>query len=698
MTTKDPLQSADTATGRAPLQGWKEIAAYLERDARTARRWEQSSGLPVRRHGGDRGSVYAYPAELDAWRAVRKPRAEMEVQPPSWRRMIPAAAGGAVLVAVAAVVLWGPIMQPPGPLVRASEASGVESVRQIWADAKTDTSGRVSADGRYLSFTDWDTGDLALRDLETGENRLLTDKGSWSDDGNYADWNVLSPAGEQVAYAWFNKDRGFYELRIIETAGGDTAAEPRVLYAHEDVPYLQPMDWFPSRHRILVLLARKDNFNQIVTVSVEDGSVTVIKSLDWRWTSKMRLSPDGRHIVYDLPAGDDNNSQRDIRLLATDGSSERTLVEHPGKDHVVGWTPDGGRVLFISDRTGGPGLWAITVKDGKPAGPPELLKSSFETDGPLGFGPRGNFFYSQSSGLMDIYVAEVDFETGKLKGKPSSPIESLVGRNRRPAWSPDGRLLAYVRGRGTIALRSIETREEREITSGFNYLRTIYWTPDGRGLVASGTDKRTRPGVFRVDVETGRVTPLVLTQPDWVYQAQLSPDGKLLHYKVSREDGPLALHRLRDLRTGEDRLIHQGDTNHASLSPDGQWIVLRDRDRKAKTAMLQVMPASGGEPQELLRVEESERVKEPEWIASPEWSPDGRHILFWRRTGDTKPYEMWRIRADGGEPQRTELSVGEFPTPFALHPDGKQIAYMQSDTQSEVWVMENFLPEMIAEK
>ena len=57
--------------GETPLQGWKEISSYLDRDTRTARRWEQQAGLPVRRHGGPRASVYAYPSELDAWRAAR---------------------------------------------------------------------------------------------------------------------------------------------------------------------------------------------------------------------------------------------------------------------------------------------------------------------------------------------------------------------------------------------------------------------------------------------------------------------------------------------------------------------------------------------------------------------------------------------------------------------------------------------------
>ncbi len=56
------------ATNNPQLQGWKQIAAYLNRDERTVKRWEKQRGLPVRRIPGDgRANVYAVVAELDAW-------------------------------------------------------------------------------------------------------------------------------------------------------------------------------------------------------------------------------------------------------------------------------------------------------------------------------------------------------------------------------------------------------------------------------------------------------------------------------------------------------------------------------------------------------------------------------------------------------------------------------------------------------
>lgn len=54
------------------LSSWKEIAAYLKRDERTVRRWEQKSGLPVHRVEKG-GSVYAYPQEIDSWLSSQRP-------------------------------------------------------------------------------------------------------------------------------------------------------------------------------------------------------------------------------------------------------------------------------------------------------------------------------------------------------------------------------------------------------------------------------------------------------------------------------------------------------------------------------------------------------------------------------------------------------------------------------------------------
>jgi tetratricopeptide (TPR) repeat protein len=61
-----PLGDEPASNGR--LDSWKEIASYLRRSVRSAKRWEKEEGLPVHRHfHGKRDSVYAYRVELDGW-------------------------------------------------------------------------------------------------------------------------------------------------------------------------------------------------------------------------------------------------------------------------------------------------------------------------------------------------------------------------------------------------------------------------------------------------------------------------------------------------------------------------------------------------------------------------------------------------------------------------------------------------------
>ena len=289
-------------SGETPLQGWKEIAAYLDRDARTARRWELEAALPVRRHAGERGSVYAYPSELDAWRAARKPKAAESEQPQRGRRYVPALAGGLALAALAAAILRGPILNPPDPLAEAADASGVV-VRQVLSGTDVDVGGEISTDGRHLSMVDWSTGDIAVRDLEIGENRRFMQKVSWQKEPEENAYSSrISPDGQQIAFVWadYGSKSSFYELRVVELHDEADRPQHRVLYYNDEVYWMQLGDWAPNGRSILVVLTKSDRTHQIALVSVADGSLTVLKTLGWCYPEHTGFSPDGANIVYDF--------------------------------------------------------------------------------------------------------------------------------------------------------------------------------------------------------------------------------------------------------------------------------------------------------------------------------------------------------------------------------------------------------------
>ena len=107
--------------------------------------------------------------------------------------------------------------------------------------------GGVSLDGRYLSFTDWSTGDFAVQDLESGERRRLTNKGTWLESDEFAQAiQVFSPDGRRIAYSW-QKGRNC-DLRIINIDGSAS----RILYQNHDLAYLLPEDWSSDGHSLLV--------------------------------------------------------------------------------------------------------------------------------------------------------------------------------------------------------------------------------------------------------------------------------------------------------------------------------------------------------------------------------------------------------------------------------------------------------------
>ncbi len=142
-----------------PLQSWKEIAAYLDRDERTAMRWEKEEGLPVRRHraSGRGSSVYAYPSEIEVWRTDRKPQAETADHWFTARKLASAAAAASALLVAVWFIDQGPILNPPGPRAQAAGVVGMSA--RLISTGSAAARGGPFPDGRRMACTDWGRGE-----------------------------------------------------------------------------------------------------------------------------------------------------------------------------------------------------------------------------------------------------------------------------------------------------------------------------------------------------------------------------------------------------------------------------------------------------------------------------------------------------------------------------------------------------------
>ncbi|HUN64273.1 MAG TPA: hypothetical protein VMU53_19895 [Candidatus Sulfotelmatobacter sp.] len=102
---------------RTRLDSWKEIAEYLGRGERTAKRWEAERKLPVHHvPGGGHGSVYAFSAELDQWLLSEKREESIAVPDDRERKMEPA--GGLIPAREPPSVVPAPAKKPYGRIWR----------------------------------------------------------------------------------------------------------------------------------------------------------------------------------------------------------------------------------------------------------------------------------------------------------------------------------------------------------------------------------------------------------------------------------------------------------------------------------------------------------------------------------------------------------------------------------------------------
>ena len=381
--------------------------------------------------------------------------------------------------------------------------------RRLWTGDDVNLLGGPSKDGKLLSFVDPKTGNLALRDLGAGTVRRLTSKPAESKE--FAYFSTISPDSQQVSYAWFN-EQSFYDLRVVDLTG-----KSRILFQNEEAGFIQPCAWSPDGKQILTLLFRKDNISQIALVPSAGGPPRILKSLNWVYPKKMDFSPDGKYIVYDTFLKD-GGPERALFILAADGSSETRLTDAEGSQLFPLWSPDGKFVYFAGDSSGAMEAFRLRIVNGRPSGAPVKIASGLGRYLPLGITSLNDLIFGSRMGGVDVLWAPVSEPEKAVRVSKLFP-----GLNSNPAFSPDGKTLAYLSRRGAenfgepsrvVVLRKADG-SERELASRMAHIESVKWSHDGGGLLVSGSDRLGRAGLFLLnpaEKENQNPKPLIVDE------------------------------------------------------------------------------------------------------------------------------------------------------------------------------------------
>lgn len=428
------------------------------------------------------------------------------------------------------------------------------------------------------------------------------------------------------------------------------------------------------------------------------------------WTS-VDISPDGKTLLFDLLG--------EIYTMPGEGGEAKLLFGGMAYEAQPKFSPDGKRVVFVSDREGSENVFIADTAGGNLKQLTRETQASFLS--PV-WTPDGEYVIvsrrTPAGGSHELWMYHVKGGTGvqvtRSRTQPVAPGPPAPGsratsrRDLGVAVSPDGKYLYYARRTGEFSYnmelpawqlvrRDRLTGDEDTITSEVGSAFRPVLTPDGKSLLyltrtqtetelrmrdlASGEERLLKRPVQRDDQESRAmldVYPGYAVTPDGK-EVVISYGGKIhrlnlttladtiipFNAKVALDLGPRLSFaaRVDDAPTFRARLIQQ-----PALSPDGKRIAFSAMTR------IYAMNMDGGTPARLTQSAEREY--------QPAWSPDGQWIAYttWGRNGG----HVWKIRADGAGAPTQLTRVPAFYNEPVWTPDGQRLVVLRASRKTRL--------------
>jgi len=430
----------------------------------------------------------------------------------------------------------------------------------------------------------------------------------------------FSPDGEMIAFTGYYD--GNPDVYVMNKYGGEIT---RLTYYPG---YDEVIGWHPGKNKIIFSASRSDypRYSELFLIS-PDGSG--LEKLILHEAARGSFSPDGTMIAYNKVSRENRTWKRykggtaqEIYVYNLETDEERNISNFDGTDRMPMWINN--KIYFTSDRDGLLNIYAADPSSGsieqitnhqiydvrRPdfggdkiiyelggelmvldinTGMSRKLNVEIKTDMPearpylkevkddiTGFdsSPEGNRVVIEARGEL--------FSVPHKEGPTRNLTNSSGARDKNPAWSPDGKYIAYISDEsGEYNIYIIDQMGEKDaikLTDFKNgYRHTIRWSPDAKKLAF--TDQTLSLNIL--DVESKKLTVIdkayyenidVSIDVKPIYDFSWSPDSRFIAYSKMDEDLVNKVY----IYSFADETIHPVSTIfndfHPVFSKDGHYL------------------------------------------------------------------------------------------------------------------------------
>jgi serine/threonine protein kinase len=529
----------------------------------------------------------------------------------------------------------------------------------------------ISPDGQYIAyFHDGGKGDAKIMVQEIkGGQPLEVFSGIASPHAYTLLW---SPDGSELLLEATVVGSAFSNLYIIPRLGGSAR---RVLGTAWSC-------WSPDGS---LIAGHGQNQRRILFTNTSSGDTSSIAldvdSLEVGW---LDWSVENKRLLFcTLPS---TTGETAIWTINPDGSQQQKVVMDSVWFRSPRWSATGKAIYYLRPKNETSDLMKIAVDPatGKGIGRPKVLQAGLQAGWRISVS-RDNkrFLYTRELEYSNLWL--IDIDSSQSTNMQMEQLTTGTSYIYSPEISPDGKAIAFIStklGKSQLFIMPIKGGPMRQLTFLNGDVNGVAWSPDGKEI-AFGYFEGPEGKVLKVDT-TGS-TPLAFANSQLGIEGFISwyPGSDIIYGQPNSKN-----FQILNPITQEERQLMQSEhgsiLTRTSVSYDGkQAAVILEKDNHSSLWLISLTDYS----QTLLS---SSSSNDP-----ITWSRDGKWIYGVDPYAE-RPFPISKISVAGsGNHKLLELSFDGIDfDQVSMTPDGKRIVCAASEKQSDVWMMENFDPDV----